>query len=83
MLSSFPSITARIAPSGRVDRRAVWLGVACGHEISQKKIEVDAARPVLAWRYDYFAHWPHVKNLVPHHTPYSYGRMQEVWLDRR
>ena len=24
----------------------------------------------------------HVKNLVPHHTPYSYGRMQEVWLDR-
>ena len=49
----------------------------------QKKLEDDAARPVLAWRYDYFAHWPHVKNLVPHHTPYSYGRMQEVWLDRR
>jgi peptide/nickel transport system substrate-binding protein len=48
----------------------------------QKKIEDDAARPVLAWRYDQFAHWPHVKNLVPHHTPYSYGRMQEVWLDR-
>ncbi|MBI1961739.1 MAG: hypothetical protein HYS37_00035, partial [Candidatus Rokubacteria bacterium] len=48
----------------------------------QKKIEDDAARPVLAWRYDHFAHWPHVKNLVPHHTPYSYGRMQEVWLDR-
>jgi hypothetical protein len=34
------------------------------------------------WRYDYFAHWPQVKNLVPHHTPYSYGRMQDVWLDR-
>jgi peptide/nickel transport system substrate-binding protein len=48
----------------------------------QRKIEDDAARPVMAWRYDYFAHWPHVKNLVPHHTPYSYGRMQEVWLDR-
>ena len=48
----------------------------------QKKLEDDAARPVLAWRYDYFAHWPHVKNLIPHHTPYSYGRMQEVWLDR-
>ena len=38
----------------------------------QKKVEDDAARPVLAWRYDYLAHWPHVKNLVPH----------EVWLDR-
>ncbi len=48
----------------------------------QKKIEDDAARPVLAWRYDYYAHWPHVKNLIPHHTPYSYGRMQEVWVDR-
>jgi peptide/nickel transport system substrate-binding protein len=48
----------------------------------QRKLEDDAARPVLAWRYDYYAHWPHVKNLIPHHTPYSYGRMQEVWLDR-
>jgi peptide/nickel transport system substrate-binding protein len=48
----------------------------------QRKIEDDAARPVLSWRYDYFAHWPQVKNLVPHHTPYSYGRMQDVWLDR-
>jgi peptide/nickel transport system substrate-binding protein len=48
----------------------------------QKTMEADAARPVLSWRYDYFAHWPQVKNLVPHHTPYSYGRMQEVWLDR-
>jgi hypothetical protein len=26
--------------------------------------------------------WPHVKNLVPHHSLYNYGRMQEVWLDR-
>jgi len=24
----------------------------------------------------------HVKNLIPHHSIYSYGRMQEVWLDR-
>ena len=31
----------------------------------QKKLEQDAARPVLAQRLDYFAHWPHVKNLVP------------------
>jgi hypothetical protein len=26
--------------------------------------------------------WPHVRNLVPHNSLYSYGRMQEVWLDR-
>jgi peptide/nickel transport system substrate-binding protein len=48
----------------------------------QKRLEDDAARPMLAWRYDYYAHWPHVKNLFPRHTTYNYGRMQEVWLDR-
>ena len=48
----------------------------------QKKLEEDAARPIMGWRLDYLAHWPHVKNLIPHHNIYSYGRMQEVWLDR-
>jgi peptide/nickel transport system substrate-binding protein len=48
----------------------------------QKKLDADAARPMLAWRYDYYAHWPYVKNLFPRHSAYSYGRMQEVWLDR-
>lgn len=47
----------------------------------QKKLEEDAARPILAWRLDYFAHWPHVKNLVPHQSIYNFGRMQEVWRD--
>jgi peptide/nickel transport system substrate-binding protein len=47
-----------------------------------KKLEDDAARPMLAWRYDDHAHWPQVKSLIPRHTVYSYGRMQEVWLDR-
>jgi peptide/nickel transport system substrate-binding protein len=48
----------------------------------QLKLEADAARPIMGWRLDYFAQWPYVKNLTPHHTLYSYGRMQEVWLDR-
>jgi len=48
----------------------------------QKKLEEDAARPMLDWRLDYFTHWPHVKNLVPHHNIYNFGRMQEVWSDR-
>jgi peptide/nickel transport system substrate-binding protein len=48
----------------------------------QKKLEDDAARPMLSWRFDDYAHWPHVKNLIPRHSIYSYGRMQEVWLDR-
>jgi peptide/nickel transport system substrate-binding protein len=48
----------------------------------QKKLEQDAARPILAWRLDYFTHRPFVKNLVPHQSIYNYGRMQEVWRDK-
>ena len=31
---------------------------------------------------DYFAHWPHVHNLMPHNNVYNFPRMQEVWRDR-
>jgi peptide/nickel transport system substrate-binding protein len=48
----------------------------------QKKLELDVARPILGWRKEYFTQWPHVKNLVPHHSLYNWGRKQEVWLDR-
>jgi peptide/nickel transport system substrate-binding protein len=48
----------------------------------QKKLEADVARPMLGWRKEYFTHWPHVKNLVSHHSLYNWGRMQDVWLDR-
>jgi peptide/nickel transport system substrate-binding protein len=55
--------------------------IALVHTV-QKKLEETAARPVLCWRLDYFAVWPYVKNLVPHQSIYSWGRMQEVWLDK-
>jgi hypothetical protein len=48
----------------------------------QRKLEEDAPRPTMGWWLDYFAHWPQVKNLVPHHSVYNAGRMQEVWRDR-
>ncbi len=48
----------------------------------QQKLEADVARPMLGWRKEYFTQWPHVRNLVPHHSLYNYGRMQEVWLDK-
>jgi len=48
----------------------------------QKKLEEEAARPLLDWRLDYFVTWPHVKNLVPHQSIYNWGRMQEVWSDK-
>jgi peptide/nickel transport system substrate-binding protein len=48
----------------------------------QKKLEEDAARPIMGWSLDYFATWPYVKNLVAHHNIYNYGRLQDVWLDK-
>jgi len=48
----------------------------------QKKLEEDAARPMIDWRLDYYLQWQHVKNLIPHQSIYNYGRMQEVWLDK-
>jgi len=48
----------------------------------QKRLEQDAARPILAQRLDYFAHWPHVKGLAPHHNVYNFTRFQDVWRDK-
>jgi peptide/nickel transport system substrate-binding protein len=48
----------------------------------QKKLEQDAARPVLAQRLDYYAHWPHVKSLVAQHNIYNFSRFQDVWKDK-
>jgi peptide/nickel transport system substrate-binding protein len=48
----------------------------------QRRLTAAGARPTVAWGIDHFAHWPQVKNLVPHHSLYSFGRMQNVWLDR-
>jgi peptide/nickel transport system substrate-binding protein len=48
----------------------------------QKKLEEDAARPILDWRLDYFTVWPYVKNFIPHQSMYNFGRVQEVWLDK-
>ena len=45
----------------------------------QLRLERASSRPVLEWRLDYFTMWPHVKNLVPHHSLYSWGRLQDVW----
>jgi hypothetical protein len=55
--------------------------VALVQEI-QGKPEEAAVRPGLVWRLDYFTVWPYVKNLVPHHSIYRWGRMQEVWRDK-
>jgi peptide/nickel transport system substrate-binding protein len=48
----------------------------------QKKLEEEAARPILSWRIDHFTQWPHVKGLVAQNNVYNFGRMQDVWSDK-
>jgi len=48
----------------------------------QKKLEEDAARPILDWKLDYFTVWPHVHNMIPHNNIYNFGRMTDVWRDK-
>ena len=48
----------------------------------QKQLEQDAARPTLDVRLDYFTTWPHVKNMIPHHNIFNFGRMQNVWREK-
>jgi peptide/nickel transport system substrate-binding protein len=48
----------------------------------QRTLEDEAARPTVGWRMEYYTHWKHVKNLIPHQSIYNWGRMQEVWLDK-
>jgi peptide/nickel transport system substrate-binding protein len=47
-----------------------------------RKLQSDVARPILAHRLDIQFYWPRVKGIVPHYNLNSYGRMQDVWLDR-
>ncbi|MBI4082784.1 MAG: ABC transporter substrate-binding protein [Candidatus Lambdaproteobacteria bacterium] len=47
-----------------------------------KRLVTDVARVVFGARINWNARWPFVKNYVPHQAHYSYGRMQEVWLDQ-
>ena len=48
----------------------------------QKKIEEDAARPILGWRVDRFARRPYVKDLYTHQVTYNCCRQQDTWLDK-
>jgi peptide/nickel transport system substrate-binding protein len=48
----------------------------------QKKLEADAARPIMGWRVDRFAQQAYVKNLVPHSVVYNCCRLQDTWLDK-
>jgi hypothetical protein len=36
----------------------------------------------MGWSLDAFSHYPYVKNLVPHHGIYNWGRLTNVWLDK-
>jgi len=48
----------------------------------ERRVALDAARPVLGHALDFQMNWPHVKGFVPHNSLYSYARFQDVWLDK-
>jgi hypothetical protein len=47
-----------------------------------RRLQQDVARPILAHRLDIQLYGPQVKGIVPHYNLNSYGRMQDVWLER-
>jgi peptide/nickel transport system substrate-binding protein len=48
----------------------------------QRRIEADAARPILGFAKQSVVFWPHVRGFVPHTNIHNYHRMQDVWLDK-
>ncbi len=55
--------------------------MAMVHELD-RRLQTEAARPILGHIVDYMMYWPYVKGLVPHNNIFNYGRMQDVWLDK-
>jgi len=51
------------------------------HEIDMQLMR-EVARPYLAYRLNFYAHYPYVKNWIPHVSSYNCWRMAEVWLDK-
>jgi peptide/nickel transport system substrate-binding protein len=48
-----------------------------------RKLQADAARPILGWGKQHWAHWPHVKGWILHENSiYNVSRRQDVWLDK-
>jgi peptide/nickel transport system substrate-binding protein len=55
--------------------------MALVHEVDTL-VQTDVARVMLGHGLDFMMYAPQVKGLVPHHSIYNYGRMQNVWLDK-
>jgi peptide/nickel transport system substrate-binding protein len=47
-----------------------------------RRLQIDGARVLLGQAVDYVMYAPYVKGYVPHNSIYTYGRMQNVWLDK-
>jgi peptide/nickel transport system substrate-binding protein len=48
-----------------------------------RKLQADAARPILGWAKQHWVMWPHVKGWVVHENSiYNVSRRQDVWLDK-
>jgi len=69
----------------KFDLQSVEFDFAKRHKLVQEidtQLQREVARPYLAYRIYYYAHYPFVKNWIPHASSYNAWRMQEVWLDK-
>jgi peptide/nickel transport system substrate-binding protein len=69
----------------RFDEQSVEPDFAKRHDLVQEidlQLQHDVARPYLAYRVYFHAHFPHVKNWIPHVSSYNCWRMADVWLDK-
>jgi hypothetical protein len=69
-----------------IDQQSRELGARKRHALvaeSEKRMELDGAGPTMGWRLDCLTQRPYVHNLVPRNRTYNWGRLTDVWIDRR
>jgi peptide/nickel transport system substrate-binding protein len=69
----------------RFEEQSLLTDVGARHRVVQEidfQLQHDVARPYLAYRIDYWARQPYVKNWIPHLSVYNGWRMDHVWLDK-
>ncbi|MBI4083972.1 MAG: ABC transporter substrate-binding protein [Candidatus Lambdaproteobacteria bacterium] len=69
----------------KFDEQSMQTDFATRHKLVQEidvQLQRDVARPYLAYRVYFYAHFPYVKNWIPHVSTYNAWRMADVWLDK-
>ncbi|MBI4083201.1 MAG: ABC transporter substrate-binding protein [Candidatus Lambdaproteobacteria bacterium] len=69
----------------KFDEQSAETDFATRHKLVQAidaQLTLLEARPYIVYRKDYYAHYPYVKNWVPHTSIYNGWKLEDVWLDK-